>query len=85
MVAIILTKAVIGFRSKMEDEYLCRMVETAKPALVCLAFLYYYYFLLLLLLSLLLLLFSINLILVSAFFIHLILLTYNFQLYSFLI
>ena len=44
MMANILTKAVIGFRSKMEDEYFCRMVETAKPALVCLAFLYYYYY-----------------------------------------
>ena len=66
MVANILTKAVIGFRSKMEDEYFCRMVETAKPALVCLALLFFiiiFFFLLLLLL----LLFSINLILVSAF------------------
>ena len=41
MVANILTKAVIGFRSKMEDEYFCRMVETAKPALVCLALLFF--------------------------------------------
>ena len=68
MVANILTKTVIGFRSKMEDEYFCRMVETAKPALVCLALLFFIiiiFFLLLLLL--LLLLFSINLILVSAF------------------
>ena len=66
MVANILTKAVIGFRSKMEDEYFCRMVETAKPALVCLALLFFIIIILLLLL-LLLLLFSINLILVSAF------------------
>ena len=68
MVANILTKTVIGFRSKMENEYFCRMVETAKPALVCLALLFFIiiiFFLLLLLL--LLLLFSINLILVSAF------------------
>ena len=64
MVANILTKAVIGFRSKMEDEYFCRMVETAKPALVCLALLF---FIIIILLLLLLLLFSINLILVSAF------------------
>ena len=41
MVANILTKAVIGFRSKMEDEYFCRMVETVKPALVCLALLFF--------------------------------------------
>ena len=61
MVANILTKAVIGFRSKMEDEYFCRMVETAKPALVCLALLFF------IIIILLLLLFSINLILVSAF------------------
>ena len=67
MVANILTKAVIGFRSKMEDEYFCRMVETAKPALVCLALLFFIIIILLLLLLLLLLLFSINLILVSAF------------------
>ena len=66
MVANVLTKAVIGFRSKMEDEYFCRMVETAKPALVCLALLFFIIIILLLLL-LLLLLFSINLILVSAF------------------
>ena len=66
MVANILTKAVIGFRSKMEDEYFCRMVETAKPALICLALLFFIIIILLLLL-LLLLLFSINLILVSAF------------------
>ena len=65
MVANILTKAVIGFRSKMEDEYFCRMVETAKPALVCLALLFF--IIIILLLLLLLLLFSINLILVSAF------------------
>ena len=64
MVANILTKAVIGFRSKMEDEYFCRMVETAKPALVCLALLF---FIIIIFLLLLLLLFSINLILVSAF------------------
>ena len=64
MVANILTKAVIGFRSKMEDEYFCRMVETAKPALICLALLF---FIIIILLLLLLLLFSINLILVSAF------------------
>ena len=63
MVANILTKAVIGFRSKMEDEYFCRMVETAKPALVCLALLFF----IIIILLLLLLLFSINLILVSAF------------------
>ena len=67
MVANILTKAVIGFRSKMEDKYFCRMVETAKPALVCLALLFFIIIILLLLLLLLLLLFSINLILVSAF------------------
>ena len=66
MVANILTKAVIGFRSKMEDEYFCRMVETAKPALVCLALLFFIIIIFFLLL-LLLLLFSINLILVSAF------------------
>ena len=65
MVANILTKAVIGFRSEMEDEYFCRMVETAKPALVCLALLFF--IIIILLLLLLLLLFSINLILVSAF------------------
>ena len=65
MVANILTKAVIGFRSKMEDEYFCRMVETAKPALICLALLFF--IIIILLLLLLLLLFSINLILVSAF------------------
>ena len=64
MVANILTKAVIGFRSKMEDEYFCRMVETAKPALVCLALLF---FIIIIFFLLLLLLFSINLILVSAF------------------
>ena len=64
MVANILTKAVIGFRSKMEDEYFCRMVETAKPALVCLALLF---FIIIIIILLLLLLFSINLILVSAF------------------
>ena len=63
MVANILTKAVIGFRSKMEDEYFCRMVETAKPALVCLALLFF----IIIIFLLLLLLFSINLILVSAF------------------
>ena len=67
MVANILTKTVIGFRSKMEDEYFCRMVETAKPALVCLALLFFIIIIFLLLLLLLLLLFSINLILVSAF------------------
>ena len=67
MVANILTKAVIGFRSKMEDEYFCRMVETAKPALVCLALLFFIIIIFFLLLLLLLLLFSINLILVSAF------------------
>ena len=66
MVANILTKTVIGFRSKMEDEYFCRMVETAKPALVCLALLFFIIIIFFLLL-LLLLLFSINLILVSAF------------------
>ena len=63
MVANILTKAVIGFRSKMEDEYFCRMVETTKPALVCLALLFF----IIIIFLLLLLLFSINLILVSAF------------------
>ena len=63
MVANILTKAVIGFHSKMEDEYFCRMVETAKPALVCLALLFF----IIIIFLLLLLLFSINLILVSAF------------------
>ena len=67
MVANILTKTVIGFRSKMEDEYFCRMVETAKPALVCLALLFFIIIIFFLLLLLLLLLFSINLILVSAF------------------
>ena len=67
MVANILTKTVIGFRSKMEDEYFCRMVETAKPALVCLALLFFIIIFFFLLLLLLLLLFSINLILVSAF------------------